>query len=81
VFCSAEFSEGFTEPGIGVVRDLPGDRATAELDHCLGVDGFGGGFVLVLASSDSNIAGKQRTELRFGREGAAGPGCVAGTRD
>lgn len=72
---------GLRRVGICVVPDLPDDRATAELDHCLRVDGFAGGYVPVLASSDNIVAGKQRTRFRFGREGSAGQGWIAGAKD
>ncbi len=79
--CSAKAGEGPAEAPIGIFRDLPDGRGVAELDHGLGVDGLDDGVARVLASADNDVAGKQRTEFRLGREGAAGQGRVAGAKD
>ena len=73
--------EGFAESGVSVVGDLPDDRTVTALDHGLGIDGFDGGFARVLASSDNDIAWQQGSERRFGRQGAARQGGVAGAKD
>ncbi len=77
----AESGEGFAESGISVVDDLPDDRTVTELDQGLWIYGFGGGFARGLASPDNDTAWKQRTELRFGRQGASSQGGVSGAKN
>lgn len=50
-----------TQPGVGVVGNLLHCRTSAELDHCLWINGLDGGPIRVATAAHYDIAGQQCT--------------------